>query len=130
MILQTTLCLAAAAALINFWLMMRVGRTRHATKILHGDGGNEMLTRRMRAQANFIENTPIVLILVGLIEMTGKAGTWLAIAGSIYMLARVVHAFGMDRGEVNALRGIGIGVTILTLLGLAVIAVLIALGVI
>lgn len=130
MILQTTLSLAAAAAIINFWLMTRVGRMRHATKILHGDGGNEMLTRRMRAQANFIENTPFVLILVALIEMTGKAGTWLAVAGSIYMLARVAHAFGMDRSDVNALRGIGIGVTILTLLGLAVVAVLIALGII
>lgn len=130
MILQTTLSLAAAAAIINFWLMTRVGRMRHATKILHGDGGNEMLTRRMRAQANFIENTPFVLILVALIEMTGKAGTWLAVAGSIYMLARVAHAFGMDRADVNALRGIGIGVTILTLLGLAVVAVLIALGII
>ncbi|HKT84942.1 MAG TPA: MAPEG family protein [Novosphingobium sp.] len=130
MILQTTLCLAAAAAVINFWLMVRVGRTRQATKILHGDGGNEMLGRRMRAQANFVEYTPFVLILAALVEMTGKAGTWLAIVGSVYMLARVVHAFGMEKTELNAMRGIGIGVTVLTLLGLAVVAVLIALGVI
>lgn len=128
MILQTTLCLAAAAAVINFWLMMRIGRLRTSAGILHGDGGNETLVRRMRAQANFIESTPFVLILVGLIEMTGKAGTWLAIVGSIYMLARVCHAFGMDKTKLNALRGIGIGVTILTLLGLSVVAILIALG--
>jgi uncharacterized membrane protein YecN with MAPEG domain len=129
MILQTTLCLAAAAAVINFWLMMRVGRTRGSAKILHGDGGNEALIRRMRAQANFVENTPFVLILAGLIEMTGKAGSWLALVGSIYMLARVSHAFGMDRDRVNALRGIGILITVLTLLGLATVAVLIALRV-
>ena len=130
MILQTTLCLAAAAAVINFWLMMRIGRTRHTTGILHGDGDNEMLGRRMRAQANFVENTPFVLILIALVEMTGKAGAWLAIVRSIYMLARVCHAFGMEKDRLNALRGIGIGVTILTLLGLAIVALLIALGVI
>lgn len=128
MILQTTLCLAAAAAIINFWLITRVGRLRISNGVLHGDGGNEVLLRRMRAQANFVENTPFVLILVALIEMTGKAGAWLAIVGSVYMLARVCHAFGMDSTKTNALRGIGIGVTILTLLGLSVVAVLIALG--
>ena len=48
MILQTTLCLAAAAALINFWLGFRIGQVRGATKISVGDGGNEQLLRRMR----------------------------------------------------------------------------------
>jgi uncharacterized membrane protein YecN with MAPEG domain len=128
MILQTTLCLAAAAAVINFWLAVRVVQMRMAFKALHGDGGNEALARRMRAQLNFVENTPFVLILAGVIEMTGKAGPWLAIVGSIYMLARVAHAFGMDKVTPNALRGVSVLVTMLTLLGLSVVAVLIALG--
>lgn len=128
MILQTTLSLAAAAALINLWQMSRIGRLRIKLKILHGDGGNPLLMQRMRAQINFIENTPFVLILVAAIEMTGKGGKWLAIAGSIYMLARVLHVFGMDRAAANPLRGVGAAVTLLTLLGLSVIAVLIALG--
>ena len=128
MILQTTLCLAAAAAVINFWLLTRVGRLRMAAKVLHGDGGNEAIARRMRAQLNFVENTPFVLILIAAIEMTGKAGPWLAIAGSIYMAARVAHAFGMDRSDANLLRAGGIIVTVLTLLGLSVVAILIALG--
>jgi len=128
MILQTTLSLAAAAALINFWLGLRTGRVRYSRKILHGDAGDPVLIRRMRAQANFVENTPFVLILIAVIEMTGKGGKWLAVVGSLYMLGRVAHAFGMDSDKPSPLRMIGFGVTVLTLLGLSAVAVLIALG--
>jgi uncharacterized membrane protein YecN with MAPEG domain len=129
MILQTTLSLAAAAAVINFWLGFRTGKLRYDAKVLHGDGGNPLLLQRMRAQANFVENTPFVLILIAVIELTGKGGKWLAIVGSIYMLARISHALGMDRTTTNPLRATGFVVTVLTLLGLAAVAVLIALGV-
>jgi uncharacterized membrane protein YecN with MAPEG domain len=128
MILQTTLSLAAAAAVINFWLGFRTGKLRYDAKVLHGDGGNPLLLQRMRAQANFVENTPFVLILIAAIELTGKGGKWLAIVGSIYMLARISHALGMDRTTTNPLRATGFVVTVLTLLGLAAVAVLIALG--
>ena len=60
--------------------------------------------------------------------MTGKGGTWLAIVGAVFMLARVAHAFGMDNPNPNALRGGGMLVTLLVEIGLAVIALLIALG--
>jgi len=129
MILQTTLSLAAAAAVINFWLGFRTGKLRYDAKVLHGDGGNPLLLQRMRAQANFVENTPFVLILIAAIELTGKGGKWLAIVGSIYMLARISHALGMDRTTTNPFRATGFVVTVLTLLGLAAVAVLIALGV-
>ncbi|WP_067738896.1 MAPEG family protein [Novosphingobium naphthalenivorans] len=128
MILQTTLSLAAAAAVMNVWLAFRAGKLRYNAKILHGDGGNPLLMQRMRAQANFVENTPFVLFLVAAIEMTGKGGTWLAIVGSVYLLARISHAFGMDRDDTNPLRAVGFLVTTLTLLGLSTIAVMIALG--
>jgi uncharacterized membrane protein YecN with MAPEG domain len=60
--------------------------------------------------------------------MSGKGGTWLAIAGSLFMLGRVAHAFGMDIDRPNPLRIVGVLLTVLTLLGFAVVAVLIALG--
>lgn len=128
MLLQTTLSLAAAAALITIWHMVRIGRVRMAEKITIGDGGSDALLRRMRAQANFLENTPFVLILVAAIEMTGKGGTWLAIVGALFMLGRVLHAFGMDNAKPNALRMIGTLIAMLTLLGLGVVAVLLSVG--
>jgi uncharacterized membrane protein YecN with MAPEG domain len=128
MILQTTLSLAAAAAIINLWLAIRIGRIRGKEKIIHGDGGNEFLIQRMRAQANFIENVPLALILIAVIELTGKGGQWLAIVGAVLMLARVSHAIGMDNPGGNPFRAIGVLVTMLTLIGLSVVAVLIAVG--
>jgi hypothetical protein len=127
-ILPTTLCLAAAAAIINLWLSMWIGNLRVKGKILYGDGGDEMLLRRMRAHANFAENTPLVLILIGAVEIAGKGAVWLAVVGAVYMLARLAHAVGMDGGSVHRLRSAGALVTMLVQLGLAIVAVLIALG--
>lgn len=128
MTLSTTLCLAAAAAVLNLWISIRVGQMRHAAKVSVGDGGDERLLRRMRAHANFIENTPFVLILIGAVELAGKGGQWLALVGGLYMIGRIAHALGMDGGKAEKLRGLGTLITMLTLLGLAVVAVLIATG--
>ncbi|AZI34582.1 hypothetical protein NT2_02_01690 [Caenibius tardaugens NBRC 16725] len=128
MILTTTLSAAAAAAIINLWLMIRCAQIRVSAKVAHGDGGNVLLGRRMRAHSNFIENAPLVLILIGAIELTGKGGTWLALVAAVYLLARVAHPFGMDRDGANVLRAGGTMVTMLTLIGLATMAVLISLG--
>ncbi|NOU03264.1 MAG: MAPEG family protein [Novosphingobium sp.] len=127
-LLPTTLCLAAAAALINFWLAIRCGQVRMKEKINIGTGGSDLMERRMRAQLNFAENTPWVLALIAAIELAGKGGGWLAIVGAVYMAARVAHGFGMDGGSLEKGRGIGVMVTMLTQLGLAVVAVLVATG--
>ena len=106
MLLPTTLCLTAAALLINFWLGMRCGQIRSKDKIGIGTGGNDLLERRMRAQLNFIEQTPLTLLGVGLIEAAGKGGMWLAPLGAIFLLGRVAHGFGMD-GNFKPGRAIG-----------------------
>lgn len=126
--LTTTLSLTAAALLINLWLSVRCGSIRGKEKIMHGDGGSALLLQRMRAQANFIENAPLVLIAIGLIEASGRGGQWLASVGSIFMLARVSHGIGMDNPGFSPFRSIGALVTMVTQLGLAVVGVLVVLG--
>jgi uncharacterized membrane protein YecN with MAPEG domain len=122
--LEITLIIAAAAALINIWLAMRVARVRMAEKISVGDGGNELLIRRMRAQANFVENTPFVLVLLALCELACGSSIWLWAVAIVYILGRILHAFGMDgRGR---LRETGTLTTMLTLLILAGYALWIA----
>lgn len=128
-LLPVTLSSAAAAAIIGVWLMLRIGQVRIGEKISIGDGGNEKLTRRMRAQANYIENTPFVLVLIAAIELSGSGEPWLAYVAGIYFLARIAHAFGMEEGDAPKTRFIGTIVTMLTLLGLAVCAALIAMGI-
>lgn len=128
MLLQTTLSLAAAAAIINIWLGIRIGQLRHALKVSVGTGGHEAIERRMRAQLNFAENVPLVLILIGLVEVAQKGGAWLAPVGAAFMLGRVLHGLGMDGGKLEWGRGLGTMTTMLTAVGLALVAVLIALG--
>lgn len=128
MLLPTTLCTAAAAAVLNIWLTIRIGQVRSREKVFVGDGGNDAVIRRMRAQANFIENAPLTLILVAAIELAGKGGVWLAPVAALFVLGRVAHAFGMDEGF-KAGRPIGAMTAMLAQLGLAVVAVLVATGV-
>lgn len=129
MLLPTTLSLAAAAAVINFWLAMRCGNVRRGEGISIGTGGNDLLERRMRAQLNFVENTPWILFMIAGIELAGKGGGWLAIAGAVYMLGRVAHGLGMDgTGPFAKGRMIGTMITMLSLLGLAIASVLVVLG--
>ncbi|WP_336958776.1 MAPEG family protein [Sphingobium aquiterrae] len=122
MLLPITLTFAAAAALFNIWLGMRVSRLRMQEKVLHGDGGSAPLMRRMRAQANFIEYTPFVLILCGLVEMALGSQDWLWGIALVYILARVAHAFGMDAAKPHWARAGGIMVTMLVMLALAIAA--------
>lgn len=125
-LLPVTLAAAAAAAILNIWLMVRIGAVRSSSKVFVGDGGDEAVVRRMRAQANFVENTPFVLILVAAIELAGKGGAWLPYVAGLFILGRVAHAFGMDGGSLAKGRMIGTIVSMLTLIGLAVVAALIA----
>jgi uncharacterized membrane protein YecN with MAPEG domain len=123
MILPITLTIAGAAALLNVWLGWRVGQRRISEKVSIGDGGNALVACRMRAHANFTEYTPFVLILIGLIELAAGSALWLWAVGALYIVARIAHAFGMDRPSGNVFRMAGIMVTMLTLAGLGLYAV-------
>lgn len=128
MLLPITLTFTAAAALLNIWLGMRVGRMRVAHGVLHGDGGNDLLMRRMRAHSNYVEYTPFVLILAGFIELARGSSTWLWLVALVYIVGRVLHAFGMDKDFASRLRQAGMMITMLTLIGLSVIALYTAYG--
>ena len=120
--LTITLTAAGAAALLNFWLSYRIATLRSSENIWVGDGGHPQLTARMRAQLNFAEYTPLVLILMGLIEFARGTSTWLWAAGIIYILGRIVHPFGLDKQTASPLRAAGILTTWIVLIGLAVYA--------
>ena len=58
---------AGLLGLLAVALLSNVGRVRGKTKIFIGDGGNTELITAMRAQANFVENVPLGLILIWLV---------------------------------------------------------------
>jgi uncharacterized membrane protein YecN with MAPEG domain len=122
-ILPITLTVAGAAAILHVWLSLRVSALRRPLKIGVGDGGNEVLLRRMRAHGNFAENMPIFLILLGFVELAAGKSVWLWAVGIVFVLARIAHAFGMDRPGGNILRVAGITLSWLVLLGLGGVAI-------
>ena len=119
MVLPITLTFAGAAAILHIWLAARVSRLRAAHKVSIGDGGNEALVRRMRAHANYGENMPIVLIMIGLIELAGGDARILWGAGIIFILSRILHGFGMDQQSPSRLRMFGMIGSTIVLIGLA-----------
>ncbi|MES2000903.1 MAG: MAPEG family protein [Pseudomonadota bacterium] len=126
--LPITLLAAATAVALNIWLGYRIAQLRELHKVSVGDGGQEALLRRMRAQSNYIENAPFFLILLGALEISGGNSVFLSVAAAIFFAARVAHALGMDGAEAQRLRAIGmIGQTI-GLIALAIYAVITAFG--
>jgi len=120
-ILPIALVTAGVAALINIWLAYRIGQIRTAEKISVGDGGNLRLIARMRAQLNFAEYTPIVLILIALIEFAHGSPLWLWIVAMLFIFGRLLHPFGMDGAPYC--RTIATLISMLTSAGLGLYAV-------
>ncbi len=123
--LPVTLTFAGAAALLNIWLAIRIVQIRRSGKVLVGDGENRLLLCRMRAQANFVEYAPFVLILIALIELSRGPSLWLWGLGIAFTLARLCHGLGMDPTAPRILRRIGAITTLVVLLALAVWALVI-----
>jgi len=78
----------------------------------------------MRAQLNFAEYTPVVLLLIALIEFGAGSQFWLWIVAAIFLVGRLLHPIGMDGWRPG--RQIGILSTMLTMLGLAAYAIWLA----
>lgn len=86
---------AAILGLILAALSLWVMAGRLSSGVLHGDGGQERIGRRMRAHANFTEYVPMILILIALLEMMRSNGYLITILLVILVIARLMHPFGM-----------------------------------
>jgi uncharacterized membrane protein YecN with MAPEG domain len=122
--LTSTLITAVALAVINLWLSIRVGQARQSRKVSVGDGGDPLVTARMRAHANFVEYVPMALILMALIESSGGDSRILWLLGIALVIARLIHPFGMERPSPNPFRMGGILLTYLVTVALIVWAVI------
>ena len=129
-VLPVSLTSAAMFGLLALWLAVRTGRARLKARVGHGDGGDALLARRMRAQLNFVETAPFVLALIVLIDLAGRGDGWLVWVALAFVIGRVLHGIGMDAKKAGRPRQIGTGITLVTLLGLSIVAVLVGLRVI
>jgi uncharacterized protein len=115
MSLPITSLTAALAAILLLILSFIVSAGRGKAKVDLGDGGNEMLIRRIRAQGNFVEYVPMALILIGLNEMAGANGTLLWVLAAALLVGRIAFAHGII-ASVMATRAGGMMLTYLALL--------------
>ena len=53
----------------------------------------------LRVQANFVENVPLALVLLYLVEVSGVVSMAVHLLGGALVLFRLLHAWGMSRNE-------------------------------
>ncbi len=114
--------------LLAIWflvLSIRVvlGRTGPGNPSL-GDGGNPAMQRRIRGHANFAEYVPLILILVGFLEVSGAPKWQLHTLGIALLAGRLLHGYAFSFTSHNVFgRSAGIVLTFLSLLGAAALSV-------
>ena len=87
---------ASLAALANGTLLLLltllVVMRRRAAGIVLGDGGDRVMLKRIRGQANAAEQIPIFLILLTLAEISGAHAGLLGATAAAFTLGRLLHA--------------------------------------
>eukprot|EP01112_Ceratiomyxa_fruticulosa_P015900 TRINITY_DN4750_c0_g2_i3.p1 TRINITY_DN4750_c0_g2~~TRINITY_DN4750_c0_g2_i3.p1 ORF type:complete len:157 (-),score=23.11 TRINITY_DN4750_c0_g2_i3:182-652(-) len=135
--------LAGAFGLLDLYYMYRVIILRQTLKIRIGDGTHEVLSAvakgekditelnkryfplatAIRAHANFTENVPLVLVLLGLLELQSAPKKFLLVVSSIFFVARLIHgsSIGLNSKTATGIgRKAGAASTLFTILSLSV----------
>ncbi len=113
--LPITLTTACILGLMLFWLSVRVIGARVKNDALIGDAGDTALLFSIRTHANFTEYSPLFIILLGLLEFHHANQTVLLILAALYLVARILHVFGMGVDANLKLRQAGMAGTFLSL---------------
>ncbi|MCC8972877.1 MAPEG family protein [Bradyrhizobium brasilense] len=102
-----------AVCLVALSLPVSLRRTKVGEMV--GDGADETLRRRIRAQGNFIEYVPLGIISLGLVEAHAAPAWIVLVIGIILASGRLLHAIGMLGGSAF-MRGFGMLLTYAALL--------------
>ncbi|PKR88527.1 hypothetical protein CXZ10_14085 [Pleomorphomonas diazotrophica] len=86
---------AAIAAILLVALSLPVSFRRMAVGVDIGQGSDETLLRRIRAQGNFTEYVPLGLLLLVLNEFRGVSPGWLWCLAGLLIGGRLLHALGI-----------------------------------
>lgn len=89
---------AGILAILFLVLSYRVVQQRgHGVSL--GDGGDQALLRRIRGHGNFAEYVPIILIMLGMLELSGARPWLLHVLGVTLVVARFLHAYALSFTE-------------------------------
>jgi uncharacterized membrane protein YecN with MAPEG domain len=105
--LQVSFVFIAACAASLFFFSVWIGPLRGRLGVLRGSGGDETLFKRTRIHGNFIENAPLMAMVLMTAEILGAHQTWLWLAVASFFVGRVYHYVRYDRKD----RGVGMALT-------------------
>lgn len=90
------LSLTAILALV---LAFRVVRLRRSRRIGVGTGKDKDLILSVRCHGNLLEYAPLVLLMLGAAELNGADSSLLNLCGGLWVVARVLHPWGLTQGR-------------------------------
>tara|TARA_R110002096_G_scaffold385485_1_gene579309 strand:- start:2136 stop:2540 length:405 start_codon:yes stop_codon:yes gene_type:complete len=90
---------AGLLGLIAMWLFGNVGSVKNKAKIFMGDGGDARVIRAMRGQANFVENVPMILILLVIGASLNMPAIAIHIIGIALVVGRFFHALHFTKAD-------------------------------
>ena len=99
MTLPVTALAAAICGLMLIFMMFKVIGQRVRTETMFGASEDEKMKMVRGAHANLAENAPIALILMALLEMAQAHHWTLTGLAALFLLARVLHIYGMYQHE-------------------------------
>ena len=105
---------AAVLGLLGVVLTVNVIVNRAKSGVTQGDGSVPALAKAIRAHCNFAEQTPLAIILVGLVEAVGYGAITVHSLGVVLLAGRLLSAWGLTRTPaLSFARNSGISLTIL-----------------
>ena len=87
---------AGVLAILIIVLGGRVVAVRRSAAVSLGDGGSELLVRRIRVHGNATENIPIGLLIMLVLELNGSSSALLHGLGASLTVGRLAHAQGLS----------------------------------
>jgi uncharacterized protein len=116
---------AAILGLLGAALTINVIVNRVRSRVDAGDGGVAKLAQAIRAQANFVEQAPLALIVIAFAEAAGARPVVVQILGIVLLATRLASAYALNRslGQ-SPLRQFGGGMGVLVLAAASVVLLL------
>ncbi|MEN5015224.1 MAPEG family protein [Erwinia sp. Eh17-17] len=103
--------------------LLDVVRLRRQYRVSIGDGGVSDLQLAIRIHGNAVENIPVALFLLVMMEMNGADIWMLHLLGLFFFFGRIMHAHGL-RSRTVLWRRNGMLLTLLSLAGMVVVNLL------
>ena len=120
--MKITVLYAAPLALLYISLSLNVIRLRWKHQISLGTGGIPKIERAIRAHGNFSEYVPLALILITMAEFRGAPSWSIHLFGLTLLIGRLLHGYCLCIKYVALFRQMGVFLTLLTLLSVAITA--------